>query len=260
MWLHHTSQMAEAQAGCHSLSAAGGLSKAKPLALKRHEEASANDEMIQTLHIEQLPRLDDRSCDGDVLRRRLRRAAGVVVSDQNGGGVGSDRRAKYLGDTDERAVQGAVVKIDRLADDPVAGVQEQDHKVFLLKMLHPVQQESGGVVGRLDHGLVVRPGDAQATSELKRRPESSRRGGPGASHLLDLSRTCLGESVHRPELAQERLGDLDLLSSTDEGSQELHQVASFRVIGRPPGWPFPEWERLKNRLHDLVSAVVHPRA
>ncbi len=58
--------------------------------------AIADDEVVQAFDVEQLAGLYNRSCEGDVLRGGLWRAGGMVVRDQDGRGVGTDRWAKCL--------------------------------------------------------------------------------------------------------------------------------------------------------------------
>lgn len=105
----------------------------------------SEDKVIEHVHVEQLPCLDDGFGEGNIVLRRRRIAAGMVVRERDGEGVPLDGFTEDLGDTGRRSVDRTSVE-RRLCEHVVLGVQHEQSHFFLLEQLHLRLQKAGDVV------------------------------------------------------------------------------------------------------------------
>src|SRR5260221_8946893 len=78
-----------------------------PLAKADEPAGLAQDEMVEDLDPEELAPGDEPACESNVLGRRLGIAAGVVVSQQEGGTAGEDRGLEHFAGMNKRAREAA---------------------------------------------------------------------------------------------------------------------------------------------------------
>ena len=114
----------------------------------------------------------------------------MIVSDEDGGGVETDRLAEELADTDDSGVERADVD-GVLLEYVVLGVENQCDEVLLFVGTHFEHEQVGRVGGRLDHGLFGWLGDLQSAAKLERRLEA---GGAGGADALDRRKVGHGQT------------------------------------------------------------------
>ena len=83
---------------------------------------------------------------GDILRRRRRVTAGMIVGDDQGGGIATNRIAENLADAQMGAVERSLAD-RRIGDDVVAGVDKHDLDKFLVGIGHFRRQQSATSAG-----------------------------------------------------------------------------------------------------------------
>lgn len=125
----------------------------------------ANDEVVEDLNIEKGSRFDDFAGDGGVFGGRGRVAAGMIVGEDDAGGVLANSVAKEFADADDGGVDGPLIHA-RARQDLILGVEQERAHFFLLEQRH-VGKEARGVGGRRDARFLFggRVGDAAAEFE-----------------------------------------------------------------------------------------------
>jgi len=107
---------------------------------------ASNHKVIEDGDIQELPGPDNLARDGHVLGRWGRVIAGMVVHEDESGGVAAYRLAEHLGDTDVTRGHGAVVERDG-GDETVLGIEQQHTHLLGLQKAHLGQHEPGGITG-----------------------------------------------------------------------------------------------------------------
>lgn len=116
------------------------------LLVQRYEGVVTEDDMVEERDAEQLPRIAKLTGDGDVLGRRRRVAARVVMNPDEGGGVGKDESLEDLAWMNGSAVQAADGDLFD-AEEAVPAIESECHKALAVPGAGVVPEELEDVLG-----------------------------------------------------------------------------------------------------------------
>ena len=180
-------------------------------------------------------------------RRDIRRR--MIVRQDYSRSIVAEGRSKQFGDPHLRRVDAAVVYLDHI-QDVVASAQYHHQHVLLVTVPDHRADDIRGVFGAVDRPGDLRRGHQQTFPQGERRLDAGCRAVTDAVDIRDFGDVRPVQAVDIPEASEERLGDLDLLRSANDGGQQLDQIAAFGILDHPVDRSFP-WGKIFQSRGDL---------
>jgi hypothetical protein len=199
----------------------------------------ADDQVVQHLNPQQTARLHQLPGDGDVVGGGGGVAGGMVVGDDDVGTVAPDGLPEHfphpnLGQRQVSPVEGLE------AQDPVAGVQEEDAEVLLLQVADFGHQERGGVGGGVEGGALFRRGQRHPPPQFQRGLELGRLGDPHPPLRHQFRETGPGQSRQSPVAGQQARRHIQhALAAHARAQDNRQQLGGGEGPRAQPGQPLP---------------------
>ena len=191
----------------------------------------ADDEVVEQGDVEQPAGGERLRGQVQVVGRRRRVAARVVVDEDDARRVEPDRVAEQLADPDQRRADVALVD-RRDAQDVVLRVEEDDAQLLALEAAHLEDEPVGDVARAADRPAAGRPVGEQPPTELERRHELGglRRADARDAGQLELARAGeAGQPVVRASASAARsTADRPRVAAAPQQGDELGGASARR--------------------------------
>ena len=188
------------------------LPQAYPAPLPDHQ-------MVEHIYAEELAGVHDLTGDGDIFRGGRGVARGVVVGDDDRGGVLFERFLEDLAHAHGRGVDRADVD-GVMAQDVVLCGERYDLEVLLLEVAHLQQEQVGDVGGGGDLRALFGRGEQEPAADFERGLDL---GGFGFAHTVDVAEFFKGQPLQAGPAAvldQHLLGELHHVESLNADAQQ----------------------------------------